>query len=266
MPHDNRHGHAILKLHRNTVFGEVSIGGPDSETQVKPALSSGGTLLAINNLALGVPAKTANPSHRGRRGGAHNRADRTSDGLSAAQVSNLLAAAEYAARIGLPLNRMVTIHWEASGVALAAMARATTHFLDLLSKAVQRHGKRTAWIFVHESGAGKGAHMHALMHVPPDLAELISRRQRSWLKAISGQPYRPRALKSRPITGSGPGAGELYKANITAALAYVVKGANPEAAAHHGLARLEPGGRIIGKRAGVSQNIGIKARRARGSM
>jgi hypothetical protein len=261
MPHENRHGHAILKLHRNTVFGEVSIGGPDSEMQAKPALSSGGTLLAINSLALGVPAKTANPSHRGRRGGARNWADRTSDGLSAAQVSNLLAAAEYAAKIGLPFNRMTTVHWQALDVPLAAVARATGRYLDLFTKAVQRHGKRTTWIFVHESGAGKGAHMHALVHVPPELGDLISRRQRAWIKAITGKPYKARVIYGRAIVGAAnAGAGGLYKANIMAALGYILKSANPEAAAHHGLTRLEPGGRIIGKRAGTSQNIAPKAR------
>jgi len=36
-----------------------------------------------------------------------------------------------------------------------------------------------------------------------------------------------------------------------------------EAASQFGLERLEPGGRIIGKRCGTSQNIGAKARKAK---
>jgi len=83
------------------------------------------------------------------KGGARNRADRTSYELSAAQIANLKAAARHAAAIGLPLNRMVTIHWEAAGVPLAGMAKATGRFTDLLAKALTRHGSKSAFLWVH---------------------------------------------------------------------------------------------------------------------
>jgi hypothetical protein len=44
-------------------------------------------------------------------------------------------------------------------------------------------------------------------------------------------------------------------------LAYVLKGASEAAAASFNLERLEPGGRVIGKRCGTSQNIGAMARK-----
>jgi hypothetical protein len=74
---------------------------------------------------------------------------------------------------------------------------------------------------------------------------------------------RPRG-HSKPIGGRlGLEAGnpDLHAINLEAALAYVVKGANLDAAARFALERLEPGGRVIGKRCGTSQNIGAKARR-----
>ena len=53
-----------------------------------------------------------------------------------------------------------------------------------------------------------------------------------------------------------------YAINLVVALAYLLKGASPEAASQFALERLKPGGRVIGKRCGTSQNIGAKARKA----
>lgn len=244
-----------------------------------------GTFVAIGNLALGVAANFdvtpggSERAHRerrsertpggrqqqGKRGGARNRRNRESLSLTAAQIENLSAAAAHADRIGLPLNRMITLHWESAGVPLEAMARATGRFTDLLSKALTRHGSRAAWLFVHEAGKGKGGHCHLLAHVPPALTDLISRRQRGWLKRITGKPYRRNVIFSRPIAGANvaavAGAGDLYAVNLEAALNYLSKGADEPAAERFGLSRLEPGGRVIGKRCGTSQNIGPKARK-----
>jgi hypothetical protein len=161
---------------------------------------------------------------------------------------------------------MLTIHWEAAGVPLAGMAKATGRFTDLLTKALARHGSRTAWLWTHESGDGKGGHCHLLAHVPADLVSIVTRLQRGWLRSITGNPYRARVIHSKPIGGRlglETGNPDLHAANLEAALAYVLKGATPVAAAGFGLDRLEPGGRIIGKRCGTSQNIAAKARGAR---
>lgn len=281
MPHDDRHGHA-LKIHRSTGFGEVSNTGPQCEPTENAGLLQIGTLFAINNLALGVAANFAvEPGGSERalqerrsertaggcqptRGGARNRADRASFSLTRQQVENLRAAVEHAERIGLPLNRMMTVHWEAAGVPLEAMAKATGRLIDLLSKALTRHGSRTAWAWVHEGGDGKGGHCHLLAHVPPALAPLVARRQRSWLRRITGRPYRPRAILSRPIgglLGLDTGNPDLHAVNLKAALGYLTKGVDPEAAVRSNVLKLEPGGRVIGKRCGTSQNIGRKARK-----
>jgi hypothetical protein len=200
------------------------------------------------------------------RGGARNRASRESHALTTAQIANLSAAERHATKIGLPFTRMLTIHWEAAGVPLAGMARATGRFTGLMAKALARHGSGTAWLWTHESGDGKGGHCHLLAHVPADLVPVLTALQRGWLRRIVGKPYRARVIHSKPIGGRlGLEAGnpELHAVNLEAALSYVLKGAKPEAASQFGLERLEPGGRVIGKRCGTSQNIGRTAREYR---
>jgi hypothetical protein len=249
-----------LKLHREAAFGEVSIATAGPSFQENEGLERNGAALAIKYLTLGDAAHLAKGTGRG---GARNRADRVSDALTAKQVGNLLAAASHAEAIGLPLNRMISIHWESAGVPLVGMAMATGRFTDLLGKALARHGYVTAWLWTHENGAGKGGHCHFLVHVPPHLVSVLAGLQKRWLKAITGKPYRARVILSKPIGGrlgleaSNP---DLYAANLEAALSYVLKGANAEAVRRFNLTRLESGGRVIGKRCGTSENIGATAR------
>ena len=204
------------------------------------------------------------PPDAKRRGGARNLASIENHGLKCAQIANLLAAAPHADALSLPFTRMITLHWEAAGVPLAEMRKATGRFIDLLTKALARHGSGVAWLWVHENGDGKGGHCHLLAHVPADLVPIVTALQRGWLRKITGKPYRARVIHSKPIGGRlglEIGNPDLHAINLEAALAYVLKGASPEAASQFALERLEPGGRVIGKRCGTSQNIGAKARK-----
>lgn len=197
------------------------------------------------------------------RGGAHNLASRESHQITVAQVANLIAAARHAFNVGLPLNRFTTIHWEGAGVPLASMAKATGHFIDLMSKALARHGTSTAWLWVHENGEGKGGHCHMLAHVPADLTPIVTGLQKRWLRRVTGRPYRAGIINSKPIGGRlglEIGNPSLHAHNLDAVLVYLLKGASDDAANQFALHRHDPGGRIIGKRCGTSQNIGAKAR------
>ena len=89
--------------------------------------AANGTKPAIDTITLGAPADSA---PRSRRGGARNSAARQSQALRSGQIANLMAAEAHAAEIGLPFNRMITIHWEAAGVPLDGMAKATGRFID----------------------------------------------------------------------------------------------------------------------------------------
>ena len=258
---DRRDG--ALKLHRGATFGEVSIALLQPQIPVNRPIVRNGPALAITYLTLGVAADL--PKRTGR-GGARNRASRESHALSLAHAANLTAASRHASAIGLPLTRMITIHWEAAGVPLAGMVKATGRYTDLMAKALARHDSRTTWLWTHESGDGKGGHCHLLAHVPADLASILTGLQRGWLRRITGNKYRARVIHSKPIGGRlrlETGNPDLHAINLEAALSYVLKGASPEAVSHFALERLEPGGRVIGKRCGTSQNIGAKARKAK---
>lgn len=260
--HSAQHGGA-LKLHRGATFGEVSSAPFQPQSRENQPTARIGTALAVNYLNLGVAAHLTRNTGRG---GARNRADRESLALTTAQVANLKAAERHAGAIGLPFTRMMSIHWEAAGVPLEGMTKATGRFIDLLSKALARYGSGTAWLWVQENGDGKGAHCHILVHVPARLVRLITGLQRGWLRKITGQPYRARVINSKPIGGRlglEVGNPALHAVNLEVALAYLLKGASPEAANQFGLDRLQHGGRVIGKRCGTSQNIGAKARRAK---
>lgn len=254
-------GGTEMKLHRAARFGEVSKKGPSIQPIAEANTKAAGTPVAVKRLGLGGSAHSAKPSGRG---GARNRADRVTLGLSAKQVGNLQAAVEHAALLGLPLNRMITVHWESGGINPARMVKATGRFLDLLTRWLARRGTRTAWVAVHENGPGKGAHAHLLVHVPPSLVKALGGRQRAWLRRICGRPYRDGVIHSRPVgglLGAEQSNQPAFAANLAEALSYLTKGAEPLAAALCGLHRLDGGGPVIGRRCSTSQNIGAKARK-----
>ncbi|MCM3420550.1 hypothetical protein [Sphingopyxis alaskensis] len=255
--------HRRLKLHRNRKDGEVSIRGGRSKTIENSTSLENGTPIANDS----PTGDAANIVHGRARGGARNRADRESIALNGNQVANLIHAARHATAIGLPLNRMITIHWEAAGVALDHMATATGKYLDLFTKALRRWGSAAAWLWVHEGGAGKGGHCHMLIHVPESLVAKVSGSQKKWLRRITGLPYRKGVIKSKPVGGllgletRNP---DLHAVNLETVVGYLLKGADSDAIAEFELQRIEAGGRIVGKRCGTSQNIGPKARAAWG--
>jgi hypothetical protein len=131
---------------------------------------------------------------------------------------------------------------------------------------MRSRGVKTAFVWVRENGPGKGAHVHILLHLPPGLSDPFNRRQRGWLKACGGV-WKKGVLKSRPIgrdlrhfAGQGP-ARVTYEANLKAVVGYVLKGADEVTRQALQIQRVEPGGVIVGKRCGASQNIGPDARR-----
>ena len=252
-----------------------------------------GTAVAIYNIPKSVSPFDAIHGFSGW-GGARNRADRVSESLSLSQARNIIEAAQYAAAIGLPFNRHVTIHWERAGVSDNRAAAATGRFLKLAGDWVAKrnsHSKnnqlkskrpvRIAWAWVRENGDGKGSHVHILMHVATGLITGkngprvhtdntlekqrggLGNMPRRWLRSIAGNPYRSGTIKTQRIggsTGAATTAPAVYSASLAAVVGYILKGACPAAARALGLDRLEPGGTIIGKRVATSQNVGRAAR------
>ncbi len=166
------------------------------------------------------------------------------------KARSLIAAAKRAGAIGRPFNRFITVHWEAAGLTDAEAMRATTAFLKYWREWLGGH---TAYIWTRENGGGKGSHLHILAHLS-EVREINGRRSIHWIERITGQPYRRGVILTKKIAGAGQPDGALYAENLGTVLAYILKGTEPEAAAAIGIDH-EHGGRIIGKRCGMSRNL-----------
>ncbi len=176
-----------------------------------------------------------------------------------------MAAAQFAAAAGMPFNRHLTIHWQQAGIPDERAAWATGRFLklagDWIAKIRTDYARQFAWEWVRENGERKGSHAHILLHLPAGTR--IGTMQRRWLRSITGKPYSASTIKTARIGGTADAAQSApaaYRANLATVVGYVLKGASPAAARELDLQRLEAGGRIIGKRAATSQNIGRAAR------
>lgn len=195
-------------------------------------------------------------------------AGRTTRFITYEKARNLLDASFFAAQIGLPLNRFVTIHWEQAGI-LVDFQKVTGRFLKLAGDWLRLQGSEFAWVWVREGGPKDGEHVHILMHVPPHLARAFSYRQRRWLKAC-GANFGKGVIKSRPVGRSnrhafvGVQGGECYMGHLGRALDYILKGAASQTRHDLGITRAKSGGVLFGKRCSTSQNIGWAARKKYG--
>lgn len=231
--------------------------------RIKPRNYKTGTGFAILNQIKSEAHDYAKPSFS-NWGGARNRADRTGDVLTLAKAQAIIGAAYHAIKIGLPFNRFVTIHLERAGIADAEAAVSVGSIMKLATDWTRKQGQVLTYSWVRENDAGngsKGSHVHLLCHCPDTLP--IGRMWQRWLRQVSGARYRTKTIKCERIGGtlnSYACAPAVYLQNLDRVLAYVVKGVSPDDAATLGLPRQQAGGRIIGKRAGWSQNVGAKAR------
>jgi hypothetical protein len=183
-------------------------------------------------------------------------------GLAAA--TNIIQAARFAFAIDLPLNRFVTINWATSGA--ASGFNPTSRFLKLAGDWLSTNGVVRTWIWTREAGHHTGEHVHIAMHVPPSLGREFGNRQRAWAKT-AGARWWTGTIKTRPVGRSSSHAfhgvqyGERYEDHLRMTVEYLLKGTSADTAAVAGLAISRvPGGRIAGKRAGTSANIGASAR------
>ena len=214
---------------------------------------------------------------RGRWGGVRNRHDRVTDAITLQRARGLVAAVQHAERIGMPMTRLITVHWGALGLSDAKAATATGRLLKLIRDALAAKGQpfAHAWVRENDDGdASKGSHVHILAHVPLAAGRGFLRRLRAWARLAAGGRYNRRsgriegpayvagAVDTRRIGGKLAVAPGVHHVNLAEALGYVLKGANKQTADIMRLERLEPGGRVTGKRCGWSENVGAKARRS----
>jgi hypothetical protein len=203
----------------------------------------------------------APPSAAATWGGKRNSARRVSETLSQHDAEKLISAARFAWQIGLPLNQHITIHWEQAGVPDDEAGPATSRFLRLASQWIAKRGGRFAYAWVRENGAGKGSHLHVLAHVPAGLS--LGPIQRGWLRKITGRTYLLGTIMTKRVGGTRSAAEsmpDLFLRILAKVVGYQLKGAPAALAAKLGLTRLPQHGKIIGKRAGTSENLGLRAR------
>jgi hypothetical protein len=179
------------------------------------------------------------------------------------EVRNIMAAAVFTAEQHRPLNRHTTIHFDKCGVAdpVAALRCYTKLARDWLAT----KGAVLSYIWVRESGDGKGEHAHLLMHIPAHLVSAFARREPGWRKRIGAKRARG-AFRSTAVGRSyrhaeaGIQFGEAYTDALAGIVGYLLKGAEPRAVQALQLSRVEPGGELWGKRTGMSENINRTAR------
>lgn len=201
----------------------------------------------------------------GQRGGARNSRFRFTEQLSLRQVTNLVAAAGHAQLIGLPFNRHLTILLEKGGISEDDEVEAIGRLLKLIADAVRFWGGAIAYAWVREVGPDNGRHVHILWHIPPGLARRVDRRMRRWRTLcgfIWGGAIFRTELIGRSLRHAARGVlwGTSYADELAVKVAYVCKGASRGTLAKVGLPKHKPGGAVVGKRSGTSQNIGRKAR------
>ena len=183
-------------------------------------------------------------------------ASRKSQHINRYPAVNIHHARRYAARLGNPLNWMVTINFGLSGVDPSAASHTLQKLLAqrlapwLRRSAVNDNGLRPTYVWSLEAPHGSVS-AHLLVHLPQSLAHGFSKRLIGWMEGLAGSAVSSRAIDVRPIT------------KVVGATRYMLKGINPSWAPHLEVIPVAQG-EIVGKRSGFSRSLGPAARRRGG--
>lgn len=192
---------------------------------------------------------------KGTWGGARNRRDRVTTALSQRHAEGVLQAMAVADLAGMPLTRHWTVDYERAGIADRDGAAFVGRLLAIVGRFARVRGGSFAAVWVREVGVRNGAHVHIAFHLPRGWR--LGYLTRRWIKAAGGQ-HAKRVSHIRPIGGSLNCAWTspaLYRENLERLGNYLTKGSDPAVAAELGLELLKPGGAIVGKRWGRTQNL-----------
>ena len=182
---------------------------------------------------------------------AHHR--RETKGLNTTQVKELNGAWHHAARIGRPLNVLISMRpLDIDGMSPAERCRAFASFRNKLGVYARHRRFPPTYAWSREVNPdGTGEHMHVLMHIP--------------------SKHRPHFDDLVVGWHSGPGEVDVTTANQRtrftnngkrlSAISYITKQMTPQAWYKRGLVR-KAGGPILGKRGGVTKNLDWRAQAA----
>ncbi len=163
-------------------------------------------------------------------GGARLNARRPSTALSYKDCSNLASAAVIAHKIHHPFNRFITTLWERAGIDPFECVKATGRFIKYAGDWMRCHGRKLIWMWVQERGDWNGAHVHMLLHVPPDLITGFRPMHMRWVKQIIPGKYQ-KGVSQMDTIGSPMAplhSPDYYRSLLMAKVHYLLKCAPKE--------------------------------------
>jgi hypothetical protein len=170
---------------------------------------------------------------------------RTTNGLARDQVNEMTYGWEHARRINRPLNVMITFRpfEDLDQKTCCEFAARLRHKLCIYAR---QHGFDFVAAWARECNRdGTGEHVHILMHVPPRHCADLEKKIIGWHPEPAAADLTP-ANQRVVFTDNG---------FQRSAIGYVCKQMTPQAWYKRGLTR-KAGGPILGKRGGVTRNIG----------
>jgi len=181
------------------------------------------------------------------------------------QMAELIDAATYAWRSDKPLSRSLTFNLK--GLGGRRPQRFISTFTKLAGDWLATQDIERVYLWVLEWPPGQSLNCHLLVHVPAEVMAGFAKKERSWLRQ-AGLKWKPNVLLSQKI-GIRRGKKDRkltigeYLTHLENALGYMLKGGNPKACNRLVIDHRFQG-IIEGKRVGVAEAIGRKARTASG--
>ena len=163
-------------------------------------------------------------------------------------------AFDYARACGRRLNTYVVVNLpdKAEQGAVTAFRRIRHKFRDWLANCAAKLGFRVppTYVYVFENPDGS-MHVNWAVHVPAPLKCEFAKKLSAWVRKTLGREPSPFDIKVKPID-------DAYAKKLAK---YIFKGTDPHYVTHFHLQDDHaPQGKVVGKRAGISPSVGIKAR------
>lgn len=165
--------------------------------------------------------------------------------LTDKQVETLFKASERAFKLGCPLNRFITIHYDD----MADRKRPQKFILNYLEhtrKWLQRRGLPVSYLYIIENGKRKGIHVHLLIHIPKGHQVAYKKAMRNWLPFELKRPRVVFKAIQYPDFGNLSPLHSVY-----GTLNYMCKGIDPKTPLN-GIRAIYQG-EVMGRRWGVSK-------------
>lgn len=163
---------------------------------------------------------------------------------------------------GKPLNLWITINWKLTDSGIDRFAELRNQRLcPWLRSRSKQHGERYEPTYVYVKEAG---HVHWLLHLPEHLIAEFEQLLPRWITSLERKGTGPRK-RAENLPPTCEGAVDIQRTrNSVAVSKYMLKGIEPAAAVKLGIKSVSPEGIVIGRRTGVSRNLGKGARQQAG--